>query len=219
LTHRNRSTGDISLISGADLPLHKQPRAYDGTRKAFYETALNRKLPFGMLARPSIQLPKQQESDPNRSLTPEPLRIAKKTDSGGTAIGQPSKREEGTRRAHTEPMAQNSWAYVTQEARRGLEQDQVDELTSIDDGPIDEEVRRRQRGNTLNYLEGVLPISPPTGYRNSSIYSRDQRGNPLLDQSENSEMGARQNAADAGDCRRKDKGRDINMSGVGGTWI
>lgn len=135
-------------------------------------------------------------------------------------VEQSSKREEGTRRAHTEPMAQNPWAYVTQEARRSPEQDLVDEMTLINDGPIDEEVRRRQRGNTLNFLEGVLPISQPTDYRNSSVYSRDQRGNPLLDQSENSELEARQNAADAGDSRgRKDKGRDIEVSESGGNWI
>jgi hypothetical protein len=62
----------------------RRPQAYDGTRNLFYETALNRKLPFNQLTRPSLRI-----SDPkdirHKSLTPKPLRIVKSntSDPGG----------------------------------------------------------------------------------------------------------------------------------------
>jgi hypothetical protein len=218
--HRSSTAGigNTSPQSWSDIPTDQHPQAYDGTRRAFYETALNRNLPFDRLARPSLRLERQQDAEPDRSLTPDPLRIIKNTDSTDTVTELQIEREGGMRRAHTEPP--NPWAFIHREAVNSLEQDLMDELSSIDDGPIDEETRRKQREDTLNYLEGVLPMSPPASYRASSVYSRNQWGSPSLDEEEYSPATVKQNRTVSGDHGEpKGKEKAVDQSGAEGKWL
>jgi hypothetical protein len=121
--------------------------------------------------------------------------------------GMRSKREAIPRGAQTDPLEANSWAFVTRQALRRSGPDSVDEEDSTDDGPIDEEELLRQRQETLNYLEGVLPVSPPTSYRASSVYSRDQWATDVRDQSETSQAATRQNMVAFGGKREQDDSR------------
>ena len=195
-------------------------QAYDGTRRAFYETALNRNLPFDMLARPSLRLERLEETDHDRSLTPDPLRIVKKTDSGSTTNEPSNERQGGMRRAHTEPLS--AGAYVPRDMGGSIEQDLIEELNSIDGSTVDDETRRQQREDTLHYLEGVLPISPPASYRASSVYSRNQWGSPILRQEQQPPAlpGQDSGTAGGGSKEPEGKGKDVDRSGVGaGKWI
>jgi hypothetical protein len=214
-----RATGTISQQSWPGHPLHEPLQTYDGTRRAFYETALNRNLPFDMLARPSLRLETPQETDPDRSLTPEPLRIVKKSDSAGTTITDLlNASRQSVRKAHTEPPS--LWGYMRRERVGSLERALMEELGSVDDGLIDDETRRKQREDTLNYLEGVLPMSPPSSYRASSVYSRNEWGSPILGyEEEDTSAMEGPDAATSIDCReRKGKGKavDVDQSGVEG---
>lgn len=201
------------------VPMDTPPQTYDGTRRAFYETALNRNLPFDRLARPSLRLNPHQAPalDPDRSLTPEPLRIVKSADSAGTDSNLPDERDGVVRRAFTEPL--DARGYMEQ-AARSIEQDLMDELGSIDEGPFDEEARTRQREATLSYLEGVLPMSPPTSYRASSVYSRNEWGSPMLSQ-EGSSLAptSRDEMARTDERESKGKGKEADGPGDGSTWI
>ena len=214
-----RETGAISQQSWPGNPLHEHLQTYDGTRRAFYKTALNRNLPFDMLARPSLRLERPQETDLDRSLTPEPLRIVKKSDSVGTTITDLlNASREVVRKAHTEPL--NAWEHMPRERGGSVEQDLIEELSSIGDGLIDEETKRKQREDTLNYLEGVLPMSPPSSYRASSVYSRNEWGSPILGyEEEDTPAMEGQDAVTRTDSKdRKGKGKAVDQSGVEGRW-
>jgi hypothetical protein len=205
----------------ASILAEENPQAYDGTRRVFYETALHRNLPFERLARPSLRLDRYEDAEQERSLTPEPLRIVKNIDSC-TTIGDLLKvsRGETTRRAFTEPV--NPTDHMPQDAMESLEQDLMDELNSIGDGPnIDEETRRRRQELTLKYLEGVAPMSPLPVYRASSVYSRDEWGSPIASQGESSAAAMHPEAASRDNEESKGKGKDkaVNQTGVEGGWI
>lgn len=193
-------------------------RSYDGTRKAFYEAALNRNLPFDKLARPSLRLDLYQQSDPDRSLAPDPLRIVKSTDAVGIETDKLYERDGGTRRAYTELLDPRD--YMPPRASSTLDRDLMGELSSIDNVPIDDETRTRQREATLSYLEGVLPMSPPTSYRASSVYSRSEWGSPILDREEYFPPPTGQNET-AGEVNREPegKGKAVDRLGDGGKWI
>jgi hypothetical protein len=215
-----RETGDISPKSQTSIPTEDYPQGYDGTRRAFYETALNRNLPFNMLSRASLRFERQQEIDDDRSLTPNPLCIVKNTGSTATEGEQLNERQGGMRRAHTEPLG--AWEYTPLEMGGSIEQDLIEDLNSIDGTPIDEEIRRKQREDTLNYLEGVLPMSPPISYRGSSVYSRNQWGIPILRQEGAPPTTTGQNSRTVGGGSREPegKGKVVDRSETGGgKWI
>lgn len=165
-----------------DIPLAGLP-VYDGTRRVFYETALSRSLPFDRLARPSLRADTPGGLERHNSLTPQPLRIVKKASLMDTTVEMRGGREEVPSGSPTDALRRgsqtdysdaNSWAFVTRHAMRTFGPDSVNEGDPINDVAIDEEERLRQRQATLNYLNGVLPTSPPTNYRASSVYSREQ---------------------------------------------
>lgn len=218
----NNSTSRTGIISQrpwrADIQTEERPQAHSGTRRVFYETAINRNFPFERLARPSLRLERYEDTKQEGSLTPEPLRIVKNTDSC-TTIGDLLKasRGETTRRAFTEPAIPTG--RMPRDAMESLEQDLMDELNSIGDGPtIDEETRRRRREQTLKYLEGALPMSPLPVYRASSVYSRDEWGSPILSQGESSATAVHDAAASGDNEKSRGKGKEkaVDQSGVEG---
>jgi len=191
----------------ADSPAGERTQTYDGTRKVFYETALNNHLPFDQLARPSLRISKPQGPDPGRALTPEPLRIVKRSASTAAPTTLPRGRGEASRTVRSDPLVMNNWTYMSE---RGLDEGD-DQSTIQEEESIDEETLNRQRENTLNYLEGVLPMSPPASYRRaSSVYSRDQWGVPsvvqpsVVEEAESSQM-----AIDRADRARAERDRAV----------
>ena len=219
--HNNaRGMGNTSPQSWTGIPMDEHAYAYDGTRRVFYETALKRNLPFDMLSRPSLRLEKLEEADNDRSLTPDPLRIVKKTNFAGAANEPLNEGQGGMRRAHTEPLITHP--YVPRYVGESIEQDLIEELNSIDGSFIDEETRRKQREDTLNYLEGVLPMSPPKSYSASSVYSRNIWGSPILRQEQLPPSTPLHNSgpANGGSSEPEGKGKAVDRLGIeGGKWI
>lgn len=155
--------------------------------------------------------------DRHKSLTPEPLRIVKNSDSM-TTVGDLLNASRGILQKPY-PRSGSEAGDASQMTIQSLEQELMEELNSIGDHYGDEETRRMKHEDTLNYLESVIPGSPASAFRASSVYSRNEWGSPILGHEEGSLSNEGQNAATTLDNGGNIKGKAVDRSEVEGGWI